>query len=106
MKVLRAPVNPELRDYYGSLNRNMWCTGGFLHAAGLKATKDGEIVPLDAPEEAAYGFVPIKAECGSNGVPHWEKTNEPTDQYIFCVSDTKAYGPSLTKAMKTLLKTL
>ena len=106
LRALRAPVNTEHTAYYGSLNRNMWCTGGFLHAAGLKATKDGRIVPLDSEEKAAYGFVPIKATCDSKGTVEWTLTDEPSNQYIFCVDDTRAYGPSLTAAMKTLLKAL
>ncbi len=106
LKVLRAPVNPEFAGYYGSLTRNMWCTGGFLHAAGLKAARDGRILPLEDPAEAAYGFVPIRAECDDRGVVRWERTERPTNRYIFCVNDPAAYGPSLTEAMKTLLQTL
>lgn len=106
LKVMNAPVNPEHTAYFGARNRNMWCTGGFLHAAGLKATCAGEIVSLDAPEEAAYGFVPVKLSCDEKGHVEWAETDEPTDRYIYCVHQPKAYGPSLTTAMKNLLKAL
>ena len=106
LKSLRAPVNPELRDYYGSLVRSMWCTGGFLHAAGLKAALNGDIVPLADPAQCAYDFVPIRATCDDACVVHWNTVDQATNQYIFCVNRPAEYAHSLTTAMKALLKTL
>ena len=45
LQALEGPVDQRLLDYFGKTHRNMWCTGGFLHTAGLTVNCSGDIVP-------------------------------------------------------------
>ena len=50
--------------------RNMWCTGGFLHAAGLGVSSEGKIVPLDEVKSPLFTFDPVQVQCNAEGVDH------------------------------------
>ena len=48
----------------GKVRRNMWCTGGFFHAAGKSITSKGEIQPRDhADDDQVFAFDPISVQC-------------------------------------------
>jgi hypothetical protein len=109
LKVLREPVDTAALAHFGALPRNMWCTGGFFHAAGRTVTAAGDIVPLaEAGERAVFGFEPIRATCGEDGVVRWEPVATPGDpvRFIFRVRDRANYAAAMTRAMRTLLATL
>lgn len=96
---------------FGSMPRNMWCTAGFFHAAGQAVTVEGEIVPLDAAgDRAVYTYDPIEVTCADDGTVRWEPAaaNEapPAPRHIFHVRDRGRYAPAMTRAMRTLLRTL
>jgi hypothetical protein len=104
---LTGAKDQALLDKFGAKCRNMWCTGGFLHAAGYTVTVDGEIVPLDrADNEAVFEFESIQVSCTENGVTTWSHDKAAKDRYIFHVSDTERYQSAMTNAMKTLLMEL
>lgn len=109
LKVLREPVDAAELAKFGALPRNMWCTGGFFHATGRTVTVDGDIVPLEAAgDRAVFGFEPIRATCGDDGVVRWEpaaKVEAPA-RYIFQVRDRASYTAAMIRAMRTLLATL
>jgi len=109
LKVLREPVDAAELAKFGALPRNMWCTGGFFHATGRTVTVDGDIVPLaGAGDRAVFGFEPIRATCGDDGVVRWEpaaKVEAPA-RYIFRVRDRARYPAAIIRAMRTLLATL
>lgn len=103
---LDAPVDPRLRAHFGALDRNMWCTGGFLHAAGLTVHLDGTIAPLgEQPEREVFEFVPVSVQCGDDGRCRWEAKAD-SDRFIFRVRDERAYPGAMTAALGELLSWL
>jgi len=89
----------HIRNY-----RNMWCTGGFLHAAGKTVSRSGEIVPLDeAGDSAVFRFEAIKVSCDDNGLTQWTMDKNAKNRYIFHVCDINNYQSAMAKAMRLLL---
>jgi hypothetical protein len=97
----------ELLETFGTQDRHMWCTGGFLHAAGKTVTSDGAIVERDSSRDSAvFSFDPIRVSCSNEGVPKWAHDASATDRYIFHVRDLPGYQEAMTKAMSSLLRKL
>ncbi len=91
----------------GANYRNMWCTGGFLHAAGKTVSRSGNIVPLSqAGAPCVFGFDPIKVSCDENGITQWTEDHKSKNRHIFHVLDVDNYQSALTKAMHSLLTKL
>ena len=106
LQYLVGPRETDLLVRQGQLDRNMWCTGGFLHAVGLTVTVDGQIVPLAEAKNPVYTFEPMRVECLPSGVTHWTPDAKSTDRFIFRVLNPERYASAMTAAMRTLLKTL
>ncbi len=107
LNYLTGDKDQALLDKFGAKYRNMWCAGGFLHAAGYTVTIDGQIVPLDqANNEPVFEFESIQVSCTENGVTAWSHGKAAQNRYIFHVRDTERYQSAMTKAMKTLLMAL
>ncbi|NOX56468.1 MAG: hypothetical protein GXP27_18895 [Planctomycetes bacterium] len=107
LRHLVGPRDREEETRISSTFRNMWCTGGFLHATGRTVCRDGRIVSLDqAGDEAVFTFDPVRVSCRDDGVTHWNPTTEPTNRFIFHVRDTIAYPRAMTTALRTLLARL
>ncbi len=106
---LRNPPDAAALATYGAMLRNMWCTGGFLHATGRTVTVDGEIVPVSAAgDRAVFTFDPITAACADDGIVRWSPAAAPGNpaRHIFHVRNRERYAAAMTKAMRTLLATL
>lgn len=106
---LRNPPDASALATFGAMARNMWCTGGFLHATGRTVTVDGDIVPLaEAGGRAVFSFDPITATCADDGTVSWAPATAPGTpvRYIFHVRDRDRYAAAMTKAMGALLATL
>ncbi len=130
-----SALTPELRRYFGfmlgrrtehewlrSLNdqatdallarferqdRAMWCTAGFLHAAGKSVLGDGSIADRAVrPEEQVFSFEPITVRCDDRGRTTWDPDPSSTQRCIFHVRDVARYQPAMTAAMRTLLAPL
>jgi hypothetical protein len=85
----------------------MWCTGGFLHAAGKAVAADGSVVERDqAGDPAVFSFDPIRLSCSDEGVTKWNHEAAARNRYIFHVRQTALYQEAMTKAMKSLLRKL
>lgn len=107
LRYLHRPVTPELLAEYGALYRNMWCTGGFLHAVGKTVQADGNIVALgQAAANPVFSFDPIQVTCDDRGVTTWQMGEQAPPRFIFHVRDMDRYEPAMTQAMKTLLSSL
>jgi len=107
LQSLQRPVDQEPLKKHGDLYRHMWCTGGFLHAAGRGVTTDGQIVPLaEMGDRAVLSFDPISIRCSDRGVTEWKHDPGATNRYIFHVRDLQHYESAMTKALGTLLKNL
>ena len=104
---LKREKDEALLKRVASQYQNMWCTAGFLHAAGYAVAPNGEIVPLDqAKSQAVFTFDPITVECDENGITEWANDNNSKNRFIFHVRDTDRYQSAMTRAMKSLLLTL
>ena len=104
---LKGKNDKALLSKVGSMYRHMWCTGGFLHAAGYTVSRSGKIVPLDEkPNLPVFTFDPIRVRCDDSGVTKWTHDNNATNRFIFHVRDADNYQSAITKAMKSLLMTL
>ncbi|MFC1634860.1 hypothetical protein ACFL5Z_08460 [Planctomycetota bacterium] len=104
---LKSPGDQALLSKVGGMNRHMWCTAGFFHAAGYTVCSDGKIVPLkEKSDRPVFTFDPIKIKCADNGVTKWTPDDNSKDRFIFHVRDVEHYQSAMTTAMKTLLTTL
>ncbi len=104
---LKGTKDEALLFKVGSMDRHMWCTAGFLHAAGYTVTRDGQIVPCNEKHDRpVFTFDAIKVECADNGLTHWVGDDSSKDRFIFHVRDTDNYQSVMTGAMKSLLMAL
>jgi hypothetical protein len=103
LQELAMPENADALAAQGSRDRNMWCTAGFLHAAGLTVTKSGEIMPLKSVADAVFAFEPIRVKCSAAGVTEWTKDARSKNRFILRVTDVERYQPAMTAALKSLL---
>jgi hypothetical protein len=104
---LEGARDEALLSKVGSMYRNMWCTAGFLHAAGYTVIRDGQIVPRNEKHaEPVFTFDAVKVKCDENGVTHWVHDDSSKDRFIFHVRDVDHYQSAMTGAMKTLLTAL
>ena len=107
LNYLKGPGDKALLSKVGGMYRNMWCTAGFLHAAGYTVSRSGKIVPLDGrPGLHVFTFDPVKVGCHDSGLAQWKHDNTTTNRFIFHVRDTEYYQSAMTKAMKSLLMSL
>jgi hypothetical protein len=107
LNYLKGPGDKALLSKVGRMYRHMWCTGGFLHAAGYTTSRSGKIVSLDdKPNLPVFTFDPVKVRCDDSGLTEWTHDNNTTNRFIFHVRDTEYYQSAMTKAMKSLLMSL
>jgi hypothetical protein len=101
---LEGPNDAEFLARVGDLPRNMWCTGGFLHAAGLGVDREGKLAPVAEIDAPVFGFDPVDVRCGADGITTWLPDAQSPRHYLFTMRDERRYGPAMTLAMRTLLK--
>ena len=101
---LDAPVDEKALAKTGRNLRNMWCTAGFLHAAGLAVWKDGTIAKLGAdPAKEVFRFVPVSVTCGDDGHTSWQPDAKSGTRFIFEITDEKGYPEAMTRALVELM---
>lgn len=103
LSYLNSQTEEELLIKHVNLYRNMWCTAGFLHAAGKKVTTDGEIVNENSGKKSVFSFRPIDVKCDDQGFTSWKIDAQIKDRYIFHVDDIVKYQVAMTIALKSLL---
>jgi len=100
-----AEENQTLLSAMAQQPRNMWCTGGFIHAAGLKVTPEGELVRFNDEKPSVFEFLPIQIRACDGGVVEWE-LGENKKRFIFHVTDVNRYNSAMTKVLMTLVSGL
>jgi hypothetical protein len=100
---LEGPNDAELLARVGDLPRNMWCTGGFLHAAGLGVDRDGKLAPAGEIDSPVFGFDPVQARCNTDGITTWTPDSHAKNRFLFEMRDQARYGTAMTAAMRTFL---
>jgi hypothetical protein len=107
LRYLEARPDEKLLARFGGMNRNMWCTAGFFHAAGSAVTRDGKVVATtQAKDGAVYAFEPVRVTCDEKGVTTWRADPAARKRFMFRVRDPERYAAAMTKAMRSLLATL
>ena len=106
LRFLLAPQDKEIERSVRAMDRSMWCTGGFLHAAGLSVTCEGKIVPLAEVRDPVFTFDPIEVTCSADGVTQWRAASTPSRRFLFHVRDPIRYPAAMTAALRSLLKAL
>lgn len=104
---LRNCTGDELNDkmaVYSGLVRNMWCTAGYFHSAGLTVSMDGELIPLsEAGNRAVFSFTPIEIDSINDGIVDWCPKNTADRHFIFKSASPEKYPRAMIRAMKKLL---
>jgi hypothetical protein len=107
LRSLHDPAGDALLAPFEQQERAMWCTAGFLHAAGKGVLRDGTIVQrTERPGEQVFSFEPIAVSCDDRGQTTWDPDTSSTQRFIFHVRDGAGYQSALTRAMRTLLSSL
>ncbi len=106
LRYLDGPREEALLERQGKQFRNMWSTAGFLHAAGLAVSADGDVAPLGAVASPAYSFEPVRVRCGADGITEWSPDPRSRDRFIFRVRDVGRYPAAMTAALATILRAL
>jgi hypothetical protein len=89
------------------MDRHMWCTGGFLHAAGYTVSRDGKIVPIEqARDSSVFTFDTIRVTCSDDSITRWRRDDTSKKRFMFHVRDTDNYQSAMTRAMRSLLTAL
>ena len=106
LRALDAAPEPELMDCIQAMNRNMWCTGGFLHAVGQTVTCDGQIVAIADAKDSVFTFDSVDVSCSPDAITRWKPAPSPTNRFLFHVRDRSRYSAAMTNALRSLLKQL
>jgi hypothetical protein len=106
LHALEGNRDDDIIAFWGKSPREMWCTAGLLHAAGLTVGRDGTIVPLASDATPLYTFDPVRVECGADGVTTWTSAHTLSTRFMLTVRDEKAYPTSMTRALGDLLRNL
>lgn len=108
LNAVNAPVDPALKARFYGQTREMYCTVGFLHAAGLVVWKDGTLHPVgEAPERELFRFRPVSVTCNEQSRTTWKDV--PADaarQFIVEILDVEAFPSAMTKAVVQLFSEL
>ena len=104
---LEGPNDREFLERIGRLSRNMWCTGGFLHAAGLAVDAEGKIAPIaDVKSRRFLALPPCKLSATRKGITTWTADPASRQRFLFNVHEPERYQSAMTAAMRALLSTL
>jgi hypothetical protein len=106
LQYLTGASDAALMTRVEALKRNMWCTGGFLHAAGLGVTREGAMVAQAAARDPVFTFDPIRVTCTAEGHTTWRADPTSRQRFIFHVRDAARYPAAMTVALTSLLKAL
>jgi hypothetical protein len=103
---LEGPNDRDFLSRVGDLPRNMWCTGGFLHAAGLAVDSGGKFAPTGEIDSPLFTFDPVRVRCNAEGVTAWSPDPQSQNRFLFHVRDELKYRDAMTAAMRNLLMEL
>ena len=103
---LVEPVGSVLMESVSRMDRNMWCTAGFLHAVGATVTNNGQVAPLENATDPVFVFESVGVSCSAEAVTRWEPAEEASKRFLFRVLDPTSYAAAMTAALRHLLQRL
>jgi len=106
LQALLASEDPELVARMNAMDRNMWCTAGFLHAARLSVDAEGQLHPLHGTTDSVFKFEKILVTDHQTGHVRWVTDEATAGRYIFRVLDKKHYGHAMTQALRRFLRAI
>jgi hypothetical protein len=83
---LTDPIDAKVRENIWNALRNMWCTAGYLHAAGV--------------EDGTFSFRMVPVHLDNNGTSRVTNGAEGLQITTLHVEDSAAYTASMTKALR------
>ena len=110
-QAMQADLRPWRRLVW-EMDRNMWCTASFLHAAGRTVRKAGGAwtasrrPPSDAPATAPFTFIPARIEADQSGSTTWDPNAARPNAQLFKVLSPQDYGPAMRDCLRELLGSL
>ncbi|MGO8748429.1 MAG: hypothetical protein ACLQNE_20840 [Thermoguttaceae bacterium] len=99
LQYILAAQDATLHARVRAMERNMWCTAGFLHAAGLSVTCEGTIVPQAEVKDPVFTFDPIQATCLAGGGTQWRPDPASRRRFLFHVRNKARYATAMTSAL-------
>lgn len=107
LKALKADPRPWRRLVW-EMDRNMWCTAPFLHAAGYQLRLSGQRWTLSRPAEAVdeaanpFTFIPAHVEVDDQGNTRKSLNSASPNMQIFKVSRPDAYQAAMRDSLRQL----
>jgi hypothetical protein len=106
LRALEGPPDKDLIERQARRIRNMWCTAGFFHAAGLSVAADGTFAPGASVPSPLFTFDPVRVRCDAAGITTWVDDPGSRDRFLFHVRDEARYPGAMAAAMRGLLESL
>ena len=108
LAAIRKPIDKEALATQNQSDRNMWCTAGFLHLAGLTISRQGMLTNLDdtPPQDRLYHFLPVAIQQTPDGHIQWTNATPPVNRYILELHVTQTYPEHMTHALHAILASL
>lgn len=111
LQALRADLRPW-HHLVWDMDRNMWCTASFLHAAGRDVRKvNGRWTAARYPagdrgSPPPFGFVPADIQVDPTGKTTLKTETAKPNVQLFKVVSPKDYGPAMRDCLRELLHSL
>lgn len=109
LEALRQDLRPW-RHLVWVMQRNMWCTASFLHAAGRQVERvDQTWVPVrseqpGAESESVFTFVRARVDVDAAGRTRVDLSSDRPNMHVFRVTDRKHYGQAMKESLKDLFR--
>ena len=94
------------------MQRNMWCTGGLIHASGRKIYRvdDCWVAAASSPKGGSpaemFTFVPVRVEISDikgRAFTKWSENAPNPNMHLYKVTDPKNHEPALKSCLRQLL---
>jgi hypothetical protein len=107
-----AALSMDLRPWRHLLmgmDRNMWCTGPLIHAAGRRIYREKDRwIAAASPENATpadvFAFIPARIEIDEKGHTKWTENAADANMHMYKVTDPANHQPALKSCLRNLLE--